>query len=46
MVDRGYSAESISKMLGHASFDMTQKHYARISEARIENEYLKMNGKN
>jgi integrase len=42
MVDVGYSAETISKMMGHVSFDMTQKHYARISEKRIENEYWKI----
>jgi integrase/recombinase XerD len=43
MVDIGYSAETISKMMGHASFDMTQKHYARISEKRIETEYWRLN---
>jgi site-specific recombinase XerD len=42
MIDRGYTAESVSKMLGHASFDMTQKHYARIGETRIQSEHLKL----
>ena len=42
MIDVGYSAETISKMMGHASFDMTQKHYARISEKRIEMEYQRI----
>ena len=42
MIDRGYSAESVSKMLGHVSFDMTQKHYARISETRVEREYQQL----
>lgn len=42
MIDQGYSAESVSKMLGHESFDMTQKHYARISERRIYLEHEKV----
>ncbi len=42
MINQGYTAESVSLMMGHASFNMTQKHYARISEVRIEREVLKM----
>ena len=42
MIDVGFSAETISKMMGHTSFDMTQKHYGRISEARIEGEIKKL----
>lgn len=42
MVDSGYTAESVSKMMGHASFNMTQKHYARIGETRIINETMKL----
>lgn len=44
MIDKGYSAEAVSRMVGHASFNMTQKHYARIGEQRIVNETLKMAG--
>jgi len=42
MIDKGYSAEAVSFMMGHASFNMTQKHYGRIGEMRIEQEALKM----
>jgi integrase len=42
MIDKGYSAEAVSKMMGHASFNMTQKHYGRIGEKRIEMEFLKL----
>lgn len=42
MIDEGYTAESVSYMMGHASFNMTQKHYGRIGELRIEKEVLKM----
>lgn len=42
MIDRGYSAEAVSRMVGHASFNMTQKHYAKIGAVRIINETVKM----
>jgi integrase/recombinase XerD len=42
MIDEGYSAESVSYMMGHANFNMTQKHYGRLSEERIMKEYLKI----
>lgn len=42
MIDSGYTAESVSKMMGHASFTMTQKHYGRISQERIQKEVLKI----
>ncbi len=44
MIDAGYSAESVARMMGHADFKMTQKHYGRIGELRIEREVLKMAG--
>ncbi len=44
MIDKGFSGESVSLMMGHAHFNMTQKHYATISELRIENELLRMVG--
>ena len=42
MIDWGYTGESISRMMGHAKFDMTQKHYGKIGDTRIENEVEKM----
>lgn len=42
MINKGFSAESVSKMMGHANFSMTQKHYGRISENRIETEFLRI----
>lgn len=42
MIDEGYSAESVSYMMEHANFNMTQKHYGRLSEERIMKEYLKI----
>jgi len=38
-IDKGYSAEAVAKMMGHADFKMTQKHYGRIGENRIMNEF-------
>ena len=42
MIDKGYSAESVTRMMGHESFNMTQKHYGRLSEARIEEEVCRL----
>lgn len=34
----GFSIEAVSKMLGHSSIMMSQKHYTTISQKKIENE--------
>ncbi len=35
MIDKGFSPESVAKMMGHEDFKMTRKHYARVDEKRI-----------
>lgn len=44
MLDRGFTAEAVTRMMGHSSFTMTQKHYARIGDTRVINEIMKMTG--
>jgi len=38
MLELGFSMESVSKMMGHSSVLVTQKHYVRITRAKIERE--------
>jgi integrase len=38
MLELGFSMEACSKMLGHSSILITQKHYCRITTAKIERE--------
>jgi integrase/recombinase XerD len=43
MIDKGYTPEAITKMMAHKNFAITQKHYARIGETRVMNEFEKIN---
>jgi site-specific recombinase XerD len=38
----GFTIEAVSRMLGHADINTTQKHYARSSFERVHNENLKI----
>lgn len=44
MLDVGYSQEAVAKMMGHKTFKMTRKHYARLSQKRVQLESLKLVG--
>ena len=34
----GFSIETVSKLMGHSTINMTQKHYTTITSKKIENE--------
>lgn len=44
MLDSGYSKEAITRMMGHTSFVMTERHYARIGDERVAGEVMRMAG--
>lgn len=44
MLQRGFSIEAVSKMLGHADIRTTQRHYARVTDKRVEMEVAKLLG--
>lgn len=41
-LEMGMSMESVSKILGHSSVLITQKHYAKITEAKLDRELLEV----
>lgn len=43
MSDAGFSLDVISRMLGHASVNVTQRHYLHVSEERILSEAKNLN---
>lgn len=44
-LEMGMSMESISKILGHSSVLITQKHYAKITQAKLDRELLEISKK-
>ena len=44
-LEMGMSMESISKILGHSSVLVTQKHYVKITQAKLDRELLEISNK-
>lgn len=44
-LELGMSMESVSKILGHSSVIVTQKHYAKITQAKLDRELLEISKK-
>jgi site-specific recombinase XerD len=44
MLQKEFSIEAVSKMLGHGDIRTTQKHYARVTDKRVEMEVTKLLG--
>lgn len=44
-LEMGMSMESISKILGHSSVLITQKHYVKITQAKLDRELLEISNK-
>lgn len=44
MLQRGYRIADVSRMLGHSTIAMTERHYVRVSETHIDSAMLRVEG--
>jgi integrase len=44
MLNRGYRIADVSKMLGHSTIAMTERHYVRVGETHIDCAMLRVEG--